>query len=77
MTAAMRDFEQRTDILIAELKRSEESACQSLDRTLIEGPQQGSYPARYWAREIAVVRGALTAIEESKSRIYSNWQADQ
>jgi len=71
MTASMHDFEQRIEILTAELKRGEEVACLNLDRTLIEGPQEGGYPARYWAREIASLRGALAALQESRARIAS------
>jgi hypothetical protein len=71
-----RDVEQRIELLKAEFERSEELARTSLDRSLLHGSPEGGFPPRYWARELAVVRGAMTALEESRARLLRAWGAD-
>lgn len=71
-----RDVEQRIELLKAEFERSEELARTSLDRSFLHGSPEGGFPPRYWARELAVIQGALKALEESKKRLLRDWSAD-
>ena len=71
-----RDVEQQIELLKAEFERSEELARTSLDRSLLLGSPEGGFPARYWARELAVIQGALKALEEARMRLMVVWRAE-